>query len=86
MYSSDGASAHFKNNISILNLAYHKIDFGLDAAWTCSPTGHGKGAGDGVCEGEGESGVGEGDGEVRMRVRVRGVDEGEGEGEGERCG
>ncbi len=32
----------------MLNLAYHKIDFGLDAAWTFTATGHGKGAGDGV--------------------------------------
>ncbi len=32
----------------MLNLVYHKIDFGLDAAWTFSATGHGKGAGDGV--------------------------------------
>ena len=32
----------------MLNLAYHSDDFGLDAAWTFTATGHGKGAGDGV--------------------------------------
>ena len=47
-YSNDGASAHFKNNLSILNLAYHKIDFGFDAAWTFSGTSHGKGPEDDV--------------------------------------
>ena len=36
--------------ISRITLAYHKIDFGLDAAWTFSATGHGKDAGDGVGE------------------------------------
>ena len=32
----------------MLNLVYHKVDFGLDASWSFSVTGHGKGAGDGV--------------------------------------
>jgi len=45
---SDGACAHFKNNASILNLIHHKSDFGLDASWTFTATGHGKGAGDGI--------------------------------------
>ena len=45
---SDGASAHFKNNSSMLNLVHHKGDFGLEACWTFAATGHGKGAGDGV--------------------------------------
>jgi hypothetical protein len=45
---SDGASAHFKNNLSVLNLAHHDIDFGLDAAWTFSEAGHGKGVEDSV--------------------------------------
>ena len=45
---SDGASAHFKNNASIYNLVNHKADFGLDACWTFTATGHGKGAGDGI--------------------------------------
>jgi len=29
-------------------LTHHKIDFGLDAAWTFSLTAHDKGAGDGI--------------------------------------
>jgi len=32
----------------MLNLAKHKSDFGLDACWTFSATGHGKGPGDGI--------------------------------------
>ena len=32
----------------MLNLVYHKVDFGLDASWSFSATGHDKGAGDGV--------------------------------------
>jgi hypothetical protein len=47
-FFSDGSSAQFKNNLNMINLAHHKIDFGLDAAWTFSATGHGKGAGDGI--------------------------------------
>jgi hypothetical protein len=43
---SGGASAHFKNNANILNLIHRKTDFGLDACWTLTATGHGKGAGD----------------------------------------
>ena len=45
---SDGAAAHFKNNVNILNIVRHKADFGLDACWTFTATGHGKGAGDGI--------------------------------------
>jgi hypothetical protein len=45
---SDGASSHFKNNYTLLNLLYHKKDFGLEAAWTFSATGHGKGPCDGI--------------------------------------
>jgi len=45
---SDGATAHFKNNASILNLVHHRTDFGLDACWTFTAAGHGKGAGDGI--------------------------------------
>ena len=40
--SSDGAAGHFKNNYTILNLLYHKKDFGLEACWTFSATGHGQ--------------------------------------------
>jgi len=43
---SDGASAHFKNNATILNLVHHKADFGVDACWTSTATGHEKEAGD----------------------------------------
>jgi hypothetical protein len=43
---SDGASAHFKNNASILNLIHRKTDFGLDACWILTATVHGKGVGD----------------------------------------
>jgi hypothetical protein len=32
----------------MFNLSHPKIDFGLDAAWTFSATGHRKDAGDGV--------------------------------------
>ena len=46
--SSDGAAGHFKNNYTILNLLYHKKDFGLETCWTFSATGHGKGPCDGV--------------------------------------
>jgi hypothetical protein len=45
---SDGASVHFKNHLSILNLTHHKVDFDLDACWTFTATGHGKAAGDGT--------------------------------------
>ncbi len=31
-----------------MNLIHHKSDFGLDASWTFTATGHGKGAGDGI--------------------------------------
>ncbi|CAF0893689.1 unnamed protein product [Adineta ricciae] len=47
-YVSDGAPAHFKNNASILNLIYHKRDFGLDVSWMFTATGHDKSAGDGI--------------------------------------
>lgn len=47
-YVSDGAGAHFKNNKNILNLTFHKIDFGLTASWTFSATSHGKGPVDGI--------------------------------------
>ena len=32
----------------MINLVNHKTDFGLDACWSYTATGHGKGAGDGV--------------------------------------
>jgi hypothetical protein len=45
---SDGAAGSFKNNLNMLNLAFHKEDFGIDACWTYTATAHGKGPGDGV--------------------------------------
>ena len=45
---SDGAAAHFKNNVNILSLVRHKADSGLDACWTFTATGHRKDAGDGI--------------------------------------
>ncbi|CAF4325012.1 unnamed protein product [Rotaria socialis] len=50
-YFSDGASSHFKNNASILNLIPHKADFNLEASWIFTASGHGKGAGDGISAG-----------------------------------
>ena len=43
---SDGASAHFKNNATILNLIHHKAGFNLEASWTFTAACHGKGAGE----------------------------------------
>ena len=47
-YVTDGASQHFKNNKSILNLTHHHQDFGIAASWTFSSTAHGKSSVDGV--------------------------------------
>ena len=47
-FLSDGASAHFKSHANILNLVYHRTDFGVNACWTFTASGHGKGAGDGT--------------------------------------
>lgn len=47
-YISDGAPQHFKNNKNLLNLTYHKADFGVPASWTFTATAHGKGAVDGI--------------------------------------
>ena len=47
-FYSDGAAGHFKNNYTLLDLLYHKKDFGLEAAWTFSATRHGKGPVDGI--------------------------------------
>ena len=48
VYFSDGAKQHFKNKFQMINLIYHKIDFGVQAEWHCHATAHGKGASDGV--------------------------------------
>lgn len=47
-YVSDGAPQHFKNNKNILNLTYHRTDFGIPAVWSFSSTAHGKSAVDGI--------------------------------------
>ena len=31
-----------------MNLVHHRTDFGLDACWTFTATGHGRGASDGI--------------------------------------
>ena len=48
IYVSDGAPHHFKNNKNILNLTYHRSDFGIPASWSFCATAHGKGAVDGI--------------------------------------
>ncbi len=47
-FFSAGFSAQFKNNASIFHLIHQNTDFGLNACWTFTATGHGNGAGDGV--------------------------------------
>ena len=42
-YVTDGGPSHFKNRYNILNLSFHKIDFGVRAIWTFTATSHGKG-------------------------------------------
>ncbi|CAF3774578.1 unnamed protein product [Rotaria sp. Silwood1] len=46
--SSDGAPAHFKNHLNMINLMHHKDDFNIEACWTFSATGHDKGPCDGI--------------------------------------
>ena len=33
IYFSDGAAAHYKNNMNMLNLCLHEQDFGIKARW-----------------------------------------------------
>ena len=47
IYVSDGAAMHFKNKYNMVNLSFHKSDFGLEAEWLCTATAHGKSACDG---------------------------------------
>ncbi|CAF1022728.1 unnamed protein product [Adineta steineri] len=47
-YLSDGAGSQFKNNYNMFNLLHHLRDFGIQACWTFSSTGHGKGPIDGL--------------------------------------
>lgn len=48
IYFSDGAASQYKNCKNILNTAYHKEDYGIDAEWHYFATSHGKGACDGI--------------------------------------
>ena len=48
LYFSDGAPQQYKNNKNVLNLSYHKTDFGVDAEWHYYATAHGKGPCDGL--------------------------------------
>lgn len=45
---SDGAPSQYKNNNNIMNLSLHKEDFGIDAVWTFTSSGHGKSSCDGL--------------------------------------
>ena len=45
---SDGAPSQYKNNYNMMNLSFHKEDFGLSAVWTFTSSGHGKSACDGL--------------------------------------
>lgn len=47
-YFSDGAPQQFKNYKNLVNLYYHKEDFGIEAEWHFFATAHGKGPCDGV--------------------------------------
>jgi hypothetical protein len=47
-YFSDGASSQYKNYKNMVNLCYHKSDFGLDAEWNFFATAHGKSPCDGI--------------------------------------
>ena len=47
VYVSDGAGMHFKNKYNMYNLSYHKEEFGIEAEWIFTATGHGKSACDG---------------------------------------
>lgn len=47
-YFSDGAASQYKNKKNLLNTAYHKEDYGIEAEWHYFATSHGKGPCDGV--------------------------------------
>jgi len=47
-YFSDGCTAQYKNYKNLLNLFFHKSDFGLDATWSFFATSHGKSPCDGI--------------------------------------
>ena len=47
-YFSDGAPQQYKNFKNVINLAFHKKDFDIDAEWNFYATAHGKGPCDGL--------------------------------------
>ena len=47
-YFSDGCAAQYKNCKNLINLCYHKEDFGIPAEWHFFATSHGKDPCDGV--------------------------------------
>ena len=48
MYFSDGAPQQYKNFKNVINLAYYRKDFDIDAEWHFNATFHGKGPCDGL--------------------------------------
>ncbi|KAK3931114.1 ARL14 effector protein [Frankliniella fusca] len=48
IYFSDGAAQQYKNKKNVLNVSYHKEDFGIEAEWHYFATSHGKGPCDGL--------------------------------------
>lgn len=48
IYFSDGAVSQYKNRFNIINLLFHKDDFGIPAEWHYFATAHGKGPSDGL--------------------------------------
>ena len=47
-YFSDGCAAQYKNFKNLLNLSFHRSDFGLEACWSFFATSHGKSPCDGI--------------------------------------
>ena len=47
-YHTDGYAEQYKNLKNFKNLAEHQSDFGVEADWSFSATGHGKGPWDGL--------------------------------------
>ena len=47
-YFSNGCASQYKNYKNLLNLTYHRHDFGLDAMWNFFATSHGKSPCDGL--------------------------------------
>ena len=48
IYFSDGAPQQYKNFKNVINLAYNRKDFNIDAEWHFYATSHGKGPCDGL--------------------------------------